>query len=989
MFEKLISTLRKRKWLLLGTALFLSAASLLVNNQRHADGTIPLTVAERKWLKSHPVIRLAPDPDFPPTEFFDANGNHAGIAADYVALLQKRLGVRFEVVKLRDWAEILKKARTREVDVLAAVTKTPERSEYLLFTKPYLDFPAVIITHENFKGPLNLRNMAGKKLSVKAGYGARYYVVTNYPQVHVDVVPDIHTGLRKVSFGTREALLENLLTASYYMEKEIITNLRIAGEAEYVYRMAFAVRSDWPMLQRILDKGLRRITADEREVVYNKWVPLNSQFLLINKKITPPIVMGVGFLLLFVVLVFFWNRSLTRQVAKRTGELKDELDERRRIEAALRESEEKFRVLAETSPAAIFLYQGEYLVYVNPSAMGLTGFSEHEYLTMKFWDWIDDDFQQQVKSYGLARQMGEDVPEQYEAKFRTRDGQSKWMLLSAGRIQYRGASAGIASIFDITERKMMEEQLRRANEELEQRVTERTAELAASMETLRFTQFAVDKSADQAFWMKEDGRFFYVNRSACRSLGYTQEELLGMSLTDIDPIYRFENHADNWRMLRDKGALTFESKHRSKGGRVYPVEVRSNYLVFDGIGYDCCFVTDISARKQSEEALRTSESNLRLVAAALQEKQGLLRTMIDSIPDLIFYKDTEGVYLGCNKAFEDFVGKTEQEVVGCTDIELFPSKTAHFFREMDSLMLSLKTARRNEEWVDYPDGRQVLLETLKTPYRDPEGNLLGLIGISRDITRRKATEEALRKANDELDSRVRERTEQLSSLAAELSRAEELERRRIATELHDQVAQTLALSKIKLNSLALSGRFGEGEADLREIMGHLTTSIEEIRSLTFQLSPPILHEVGLDAALEWLCEEFQERYALRIRCKNDVKPKMLGEEIRGALYQMSRELLVNIVKHAQAKNVLVETTAFARQFKICISDDGVGFDTSEALHYGNTNNSFGLLNIHHRMNHLGGQFVIESDSERGTMATLVIPFRGDEINAQGTLDDHH
>ncbi|HOP40367.1 MAG TPA: transporter substrate-binding domain-containing protein, partial [Geobacteraceae bacterium] len=411
-------------------ALFIGLPLVAVLHKK-AD-TVTLTAEESAWLKAHPVIRVAPDPDFPPTEFFDSNGEYSGIAADYLALLQKKLGIRFKIVKLRDWAEVLKKARQREVDVLAAVTKTPERSEFLCFTKPYLEFPAVIITRDTYAGPLNLKSLAGKRMSVKAGYGARYYVITNYPNIRVDVVPDINTGLRKVSFGMRDALLENLLTASYYMEKEVINNLRIAGETEYVYRMAFAVRNDWPVLRGILDKGLNLITSDERDVIYNKWVPLNAQFLLINKRITPPLVMVAGLLVLFVVLVFFWNRSLTRQVSARTRELNSELSERCRIESALRESEQKFRVLAETSPVAIILYQGEDLVYINPSLSKLTGYSKHQLMSMKFWEWTDGDAQLTVKAYGMARQQGEPVPESYEAKFRTKDGEQKCVMVSAG-----------------------------------------------------------------------------------------------------------------------------------------------------------------------------------------------------------------------------------------------------------------------------------------------------------------------------------------------------------------------------------------------------------------------------------------------------------------------------------------------------------------------------------------------------------------------------
>jgi len=967
--------LRKNRWLALAAAACLSAILLTTYHQGARGGAEPLTTEERAWLKAHPVITLAPDPDFPPSEFFDANGRYTGIAADYVALVQQRLGIRFRIVKLRSWADVLKKARQREVDVLAAVTKTPERSEYLLFTRPYLAFPAVIVTRKGFAGPIDLGRLAGKKVAVKAGYAARYYVVTNYPRIQVDVVPDIHTGLRKVSDGTCDAMLENLLSTSYYMEKEVISNLRIAGEAEFVYRPAFGIRSDWPILQRILDKGLARVSAHEREVIYNKWVPLSSQFLLINKNIEPLVLIAAGSLLFIVLFVFFWNRSLARQVDKRTRQLNEELKERGCIESALRESEQKFRVLAETSPSAIFLYSGEELVYVNPSATKLTGFSEQEFLSMKFWEWLDPDFQGLVKTYGRARLRGEPAPERYEARIRTRNGGTKWVLVSAGRITYRNKPAGIGSVFDITDRKRIEDELRRANEELEQRVTERTAELAARLEELRFTQFAVDKSSDQAFWLLEDGTFYYVNHSACSSLGYSREELVGMTVHDIDPDLTHEGRALLWQDLRSKRTHTFESRHRARNGRIYPIEVRSNLLSFDGKEYNCCFVTDISARKEAEEALRRSESNLRTVAAALQEKQGLLRTLIDSAPDLIFYKDVKGVYLGCNKACAAFFGKTEEEVAGRTDFDLFPHDVACFFREMDRLMLAQEQARRNEEWVDYPDGRRVLFETLKTPYYDGEGRLIGLIGISRDITERKLAEQALRKAHDELEARVRERTEQLTSLTAELSWAEEHERRRIATELHDQVAQTLALGKIKLNTLLLSGRSGPGREVLGEIAEHLTTSIDEIRSLTFQLSPPILHDMGLGAALEWLGEEFQGKYGLRIRFQDGGKSVPLDEDALGALYWMSREILINTVKHARANSVLVTLKVDAGMVTVRIADDGIGFDPSRVLRCESSGNSFGLLNIHHRIRHLGGELVIVSDRSTGTAVTLALPYR--------------
>ncbi|MFA6899852.1 MAG: PAS domain-containing protein [Desulfurivibrionaceae bacterium] len=136
----------------------------------------------------------------------------------------------------------------------------------------------------------------------------------------------------------------------------------------------------------------------------------------------------------------------------------------------------------------------------------------------------------------------------------------------------------------------------------------------------------------------------------------------------------------------------------------------------------------------------------------LKNNNALLVSLMDAIPDLIFYKDTNSTYLGCNKGFTLFLGHSKDEIIGQTDLDLFPKELAEFFREKDQQMLGGGVPRRNEEWVDYPDGRRVLLDTLKTPFFDADHNLLGLIGISRDITERKRSEEALHEANATLQA---------------------------------------------------------------------------------------------------------------------------------------------------------------------------------------------------------------------------------------------
>jgi signal transduction histidine kinase len=257
--------------------------------------------------------------------------------------------------------------------------------------------------------------------------------------------------------------------------------------------------------------------------------------------------------------------------------------------------------------------------------------------------------------------------------------------------------------------------------------------------------------------------------------------------------------------------------------------------------------------------------------------------------------------------------------------------------------------------------------------RNPEGRPADFQGIVIDVTGRKEIEEALWEAHEELESRVRERTGQLTSLTAELSLAEERERRRIATELHDQVGQTLILSKLKLNSLEEGLSSSEFEALLGEISNHIGHSIEDIRSLTFQLSPPLLYEVGFEAAVEWLADELAERHGFRVDFRDDGKKKPLNEETRVALYQMVRELIINVVKHAAAKRVDISIGRFEDRIRVIVADDGSGFDKEAIQPRLAGNKSFGLFNIRHRTEYLGGGFAIESEIGRGTRITLLLP----------------
>lgn len=152
--------------------------------------------------------------------------------------------------------------------------------------------------------------------------------------------------------------------------------------------------------------------------------------------------------------------------------------------------------------------------------------------------------------------------------------------------------------------------------------------------------------------------------------------------------------------------------------------------------------------RQYQEGLESLVSER---TAELRQQHSLLRSLINSIPDLIFYKDKESNYLGCNKAFEEYCGTAEAKLIGKRDSELFSQSTAEFYQEKDEEMLAQDESQQNEEWLDYPDGRRVQVETVKTPFYGSDGELRGLIGVSRDITERMLAEEERKQHAEQLE----------------------------------------------------------------------------------------------------------------------------------------------------------------------------------------------------------------------------------------------
>jgi serine phosphatase RsbU (regulator of sigma subunit)/ABC-type amino acid transport substrate-binding protein len=298
---------------------------------------VELTERQTAWLGEHPVIRVAPDPDFPPFEFFDEDGRYDGIAADHLKLLEARLGVRFEVVREASWDDVLEKARRREVDLLAAVVKTPQRAEYLAFTEPHIKLPGVIIANTSEKGTLTMADLAGREVVVVSGYVWEDLLTNDHPRIQLVTVPTIGTALEMVSFGVVDAMIGDQATTTYFIQQQGLTNLRVAGRPGYDDGLAIGVRDDWPELVPIIEAALATITPAEKARINDRWIHLEQPSVFRRREFWIATGSTAAGIALLVGAILAWNRSLKRLVDIRTRALNEELAWRTQAEEELRQ----------------------------------------------------------------------------------------------------------------------------------------------------------------------------------------------------------------------------------------------------------------------------------------------------------------------------------------------------------------------------------------------------------------------------------------------------------------------------------------------------------------------------------------------------------------------------------------------------------------------------------------------------------------------------
>lgn len=233
----------------------------------------PLTQEEREWLSKHDGrIRLTNAPDWPPTAFVDSNKIFKGISPDYMRLIEKKLNFKFKILHHKTWKEMLQDAIDKKVDVVGAIQKTPNRSKHLIFTEPFLKIPNVIVVRKEVKGTFDLERLKDMKIAIGEGFAVEEYIKKNYSFLDIITVLDDYSLLKKVVNKEADAMISDLPTVSFFIKKHNIMDVRVAGDTNYDLELRIASRNDWPILIRIVEKGLALITQEEKDVIHKKWM---------------------------------------------------------------------------------------------------------------------------------------------------------------------------------------------------------------------------------------------------------------------------------------------------------------------------------------------------------------------------------------------------------------------------------------------------------------------------------------------------------------------------------------------------------------------------------------------------------------------------------------------------------------------------------------------------------------------------------------------
>ena len=591
-----------------------------------------LTQEEKAWLSNHkktPLRYIIP-PKYYPISIVD-NGEPNGVVLEYIGIIEEALGLKLELIDV-PWSKGLEKARLKEIDLLPCLSETPERAQYLKFTKnPYLTLPIVIISRKDIKNISSVKDLAGYRVSVDPNLVAYSKLKNEYADIDIDFVfrettPEV---IRAVHLGDADACFVSSAVAGYLISQNGWSNLMIAAETDWPdTKLRMAVRNDWPILAGIIEKVVQSIPRRTKEEIFNKWVPVRFEHGLqesVIVKVILPII-GVAVLIISILTTLFIgvllrrNRVITHQVQAR-------LD----TQQALLDS------VINSIPELIFVkdLQGTYLA-CNTSFAEFIGRKREEIIGLDDSHFFDKETAEKFREHD-RRMISEEKPLRSEKWVTYPDG-TRILLdtLKAPFIDSEGRANGLVGISrDITESKLVEEDLKKLST-------------------------AVEQSPASVVITDLEGNIEYVNPKFCEVTGYSEQEAMGQNprilKSDESPP---EIYQELWKALTAGRDWRGELLNKKKNGEVFwESALISPIKSADGsITHYLAVKEDITGRKKVEAALQENEERLRAIintapvgmALVMDRKiimgNNLLGEMLGYDPDKMVGMQTRSFYV--------------------------------------------------------------------------------------------------------------------------------------------------------------------------------------------------------------------------------------------------------------------------------------------------------------------------------------------------------
>jgi len=605
----------------------------------------------------------------------------------------------------------------------------------------------------------------------------------------------------------------------------------------------------------------------------------------------------------------------------------------KKAEEDLNESEEKHRFLSDQSIMGMIIIQKGYVKYVNYAIAKITGYSIEEMMNLKPYGYsilLHPDESSYVMEQARRKQTGDpDIVVNYVWRIITKSGEVKWVESFSRTISYEGSPADFVMMIDITERKRIEEELRKSE--------------------LVFRSL-FEASPIGIFTLK-DRKYVQVNPAMCRTTGYLPEDLI---LQSVRICYRDDKEYERagekiYSQIMREGVGFIEARLKRRNGEefdalicVNPIDPQDHSSGYEGI------MVDITERKQIEEKYRS---------------------IFENAQEGIFRSTPGGIFIMANQSMARMLGYDSPEdlINGLTDIvrQLYVD-----FKERTNLIKMVEQqgfAKNHEARFYRKDGRIIWVSITIMPTRDEKGQIQYFEGIAEDITDRKRAEEEIRHTQ-----------EQMRAFASRLQVVREEERTRIAREIHDELGG--ALTGIKIDFSLLTKATGEIKDEslkhlllyqMHNTMKQIDKTIRTVRKIATELRPGILDDLGILAALEWQLNDFQKHTGIHCEWVSSMEEINLDEQGATALFRIFQEALTNVARHAGATALRVHLRKEADIYVLDVKDNGRGITKNDI----DNKKSLGLLGMRERTLAFGGRIEVKGHPGRGTKVTVEIPLK--------------